>query len=261
MIQELFAGLARDWRDLTSSIAPAPTLALALGQLELNQRTLDRSSRPQTRDVQERIVLRPGTTDYPLSHTPMAGTLRCDGILDPEGLSERRLSLASGVDYTVDLAAPALRLTAGGAGRLAQPAHLLAAYRYVGVVANQEFLQQFSAAVGAPSWLEVERWTSILLALLVTDHDALVERYNRAMAVTPYAAGSYASRQMLEQITVLNVAPTGDTPAMSLHCAARGRFELSKTAPPSFGLIEQVISPGRGAGGQALDIAIGVEQT
>lgn len=261
MIRELFVHLAGDWRDLTGHLAPAPTLALTLGQLELNQRTLDRSSRPQTRDVQERIPVRLGTTDYLLAHTPLAGTLRCDGILDPEGRFERRLSLASGADYAVDLAGPALRLTKSGAAKLGQPARLLVAYRYVGVVANQEFLQQFSAAVGAPAWPEVERWSSVLLALLVTDHDALVERYNRAMAVTPYAAGRYASRHMLEQITVLDVAPTGDTPLMNMHCTARGRFELSKTALPDFGLIEQVISPGRGAGGQLFDVEIGVEQT
>jgi hypothetical protein len=133
-------------------------------------------------------------------------------------------------------------------------------YRYPGVLATQEFIQHFEAAINAASWRLVEQWATLFLALVVTDAEALVARCNQASSVTPYSAGGFSAHQSLEQLTLLAGTPdaASSTPLLRLQGQVRGRWALGKASPPAFGLIEQVISPGRGDNGQAVNVEIGV---
>lgn len=260
MIQQLFTYLNDDWRTLTAGQTPAPGLTLTLGALELNQRTLDRSGRVQPQPIQQQLALRlPGVTAYALAQTPLDGTLDAEAIIDSEMVSERRQALFPG-DFRIDAAARTLHLSAAGAARCAGAAQLAVRYRYPGVVATQEFTQHFEAAIGAAAWRLVEQWAALFLALVVTDAESLVARCNQTMAVTPYHAGGFSAGQTLEQLTLLAGTPDVDssTPLLRLQGQVRGRLALGKASPPAFGLIEEVISPGRGANGQAVDVAIGV---
>jgi hypothetical protein len=260
MIQQLLTYLNDDWRTLTAGETPAPGLTLTLGTLELNQRTLDRSGRVQPQPIQQHLALRlPGVTAYALAQTPLDGTLDAEALIDPETVSERRQALFPG-DFTIDAPSRTLHLSAAGAARCAGAAQLAVGYRYPGVVATQEFTQHFEAAINAESWRLVEQWSALFLALVVTDAEALLARCNQALSATPYSAGGFSARQSLEQLTLLAGASDAgsSTPLVRLQGQVRGRLALGKASPPAFGLIEQVISPGRGDNGQAVNVEIGV---
>lgn len=260
MIQQFFTNLSDDWRALTVGQSPAPGLTLTLGALELNQRTLDRSARVQPQPIRQHLALRlPAVTAYGLAQTPLEGSLDAEAIFNVDTVSERRQALFPG-DFEIDTAARTLHLSAAGAARCRDATQLAVNYRYPGVGATQEFTQHFEAAISAASWRLAEQWAALFLALVVTDAEALVARCNQASSVTPYSAGGFSAGQTLEQITLLAGTPDTDsgTPHLRLQGQVRGYLMLRKASPPAFGLIEQVISPGRGAGGQAVDVEIGV---
>lgn len=260
MIQQLFTYLGDDWRALTAGQSPAPGLTLTLGALALNQRTLDRSGRVQPQPLQQHLALRlPAVTAYALAQTPLEGSLDADAIFDPDTVSERRQALFPG-DFAIDATARTLQLTPAGVARCRGATQLAVNYRYPGVLATQEFTQHFEAAISAASWRLVEQWATLFLALVVTDAEALVARCNQASSVTPYNAGGFSARQSLEQFTLLagTPDPASSTPLLRLQGQVRGRLALGKASPPAFGLIEQVISPGRNTNGQTVNVEIGV---
>lgn len=259
MIQPLFEQLTNTWAALVAAQTPAPTLTLTPGELEFSQCARDRSSQPRPQEVQETLALNlPATTRYPLAQPPLAGSLHGQAIFQPGTRDERRLALTAAVDYTVDLAPPALLLTTGGQAKVAGATHLRLGYTRAGVFVTQEFCQHFQAEVCAATWPQVEQWAGIFLALLLTEHDAWLEEYNRAQA-TPYTAGRFVSRPVLEHLTIRAGTPvlTGERPLLGLRGEAAGHLELGQTTA-TFGLIEQVISPGLQAGQQAVAIAVNV---
>ncbi len=158
MIQQLFDQLTGIWAELVGEHSPAPTLTLALGQLELSQHVRNRSSQPRPQEVQESLTLDlPGTMRYPLAQRPLAGSLHGQAIFQAGERDERRLALTANVDYTVDQAAPALLFTPTGMERAAGAKTLQLTYTRAGIFSTQEFCQHFQAEVRAATWPLVEQ--------------------------------------------------------------------------------------------------------
>lgn len=257
MIQYLLAQIETGWRALISGQTPPPTLLLAAGKLELSQSVRDRSNAPRAQAIRQTLALRlPGTKQYTLDKTPLAGSLRAQAIGNPGQLDEWRVDLLPDDDYQIDPATPAIRLSAAGAAKAANATHLLLAYSFVGLFAIQEFKQLLHIDVRAATPGQVEQWASLLIALLLTEHDTLLATYN-ASTETTYSAGDFTTKHTIDGMRLLEGVPGVDGDALlRLLFQVSGRLELGKQSLPAFGLIEQVVSPGRTAAQQAVDIAV-----
>lgn len=255
MIQQLLAQIESGWQEMVAGHTPAPSLTLLPGKLELSQQARDRSGQPRPQPARQILELRLPATRYTLDKTPLASSLRVQAIFRPGQLDERALPLSLPDEYRIDETGPALLLTPAGAAKVEGAASLLVSYRFVGVYALQEFKQLFHAHVHAPDLPQAEQWASLLIALLLTEQEALMEDYNN-QTQTVYAAGDYAARHSIDQIRLLEGEPEVSEEGVlwRLLWQVNGRLELGKQTRPAFDLIEQVVSPGRTDSAKPIDI-------
>lgn len=146
--------------------------------------------------------------------------------------------------------APTLDFTLGKLELSQRVRDLVSRPRAQGFLLTQEFKQGFQVTIGAPEWSTVEPWSAIFLALLLTDHEALIERFNQASAKA-HGAGNFTCRTTLSQLTILEgiPAPDSEQPLLRLECQAIGRMELGKQNAPTFDVIKQVIIKGQSEAG------------
>lgn len=255
MIQQLLAQIESGWREMATGHSPAPTLALLPGKLELSQQARDRADQPRPQPARQTIDLRLPATRYGLEKTPLNSSLRAQALFRPGQLDERSIGLSMPDDYQIDETGPALLLTPAGAAKVAGAASLLVSYNFVGVYTHQEFKQQFHAHVDGATPQQAEQWTSLLIALLLTDEGALIEGFN-SQTPTLYAGGDYASRHTIDQIRLLEGESevSGDGVRWRLLWQVHGRLEVSKQSRPAFGLIDQIVSSGRTAAPKSVNV-------
>ncbi|MCX6048815.1 MAG: hypothetical protein NT075_27255, partial [Chloroflexi bacterium] len=219
MIQQLLTQIAGVWRVQFAGYTLQPRIELYPGHVEFSQTVRDRTSQPRPQIVRQEITLQRRTQRrYKLEKTPLAASLRCQAIFDPGQLNEQRIVLASDEDYQIDFATPALVLSPAGAAKVVDATNLLLTYTFAGVFALQEFKQLFLADVRAATLSQVEQWASLFVAMLLTEHDALLETFNATME-TAYSAGNFLTKSTIDHIRLLDGLPDlrEDTPRLRLQ--------------------------------------------
>lgn len=116
-----------------------PLVALSPGRLRIGQSTREGpAGAPRPQPATERIRLdpeRPGP--YPLSHTPLEGTVHARLVLSPDTIAERGELLAAGKDFTVDPRNATVTLAVDLPARIA--AHAAATRAGIQARAGREF--------------------------------------------------------------------------------------------------------------------------
>lgn len=232
-----------------------PHIVLYPGTVTASRTASDTPGEPRPLAWQEDIKPVQGATSYKLAKTPLAGTPGCQAVYD-QGLPEERVTvLMETDDYTVDLITPAILITAAGATKLATAAILRVSYSFVGVQGVQEFTQLFYADILASTVSEAEQWSSLLIGLMLTGHDALIQKFNAAGG---YQSGDMVSRHFLDSFGLMEgnttLGASGVTARLTFE--AKGQLQLGRETAPDFGLIEKIVSPGRTSSSRSVDIEV-----
>lgn len=234
-----------------------PRLAAYAGLLEINQIAGDTASsqvRPQ--ELRERLTVNVVTPQgpYVLAKTPLEGSLSCQAVYEEGLVGERRQLLVAGKDFTIDFLNHSLTFSADltGAGVL------LVQYSFPGVFTVREFRQEFFLDVFDSNAADLERWTALSTAMVLTNHDALLETFNQ-INKTEHTANNFLSVHTIRHINLLDGVPAlANSPfQMKLKFEVRGEIKSVKQIVGGFGLIERVHSPGKTGG--PVDIGANVE--
>ena len=250
-VELLRSGLGPTMTDAATRIVTGPAVApggsatpqiiLLPGPLGSSQAAAEApSSEPRPRALTELIPVTAATT-YPLAQTPLDGTFMAEMILDRGTTDERRMLLYPNQDYTLDPAVPNVTFSAD----LAAASHVRFKYEYAGIYTFREIQQEWYVDILEASYLAAERWASLALAILMTNHDELVLHYNETMP-SLYSSSDYVSDHRLITFNWLDASPeAGAQPAhLRLRFQASAQLTLAKTLPGNVGTIEQVRSPG-----------------
>ncbi|MEO8659112.1 MAG: hypothetical protein ABI693_11610 [Bryobacteraceae bacterium] len=217
-----------------------PQVALYPGDLTATRGDLSSEVRP--RAIQLEIPTVKGAKSYPLDRTPLAGTVQCRAIYDAGKPEERRASLVEGDDYSLDAKAPAIALTTQGTSKLDTASLLRVDYSFGGIYGTQEFTQAFFADVLAATPADAERWSSLLLAMVLMSAGKLVETFNAASIAV--SAGDFGTRSELSRIAFAGSSTNlaGGTAMVHLTFQAAGRLELTMEPRDPVSVIDKVAS-------------------
>ena len=117
----------------------------------------------------------------------------------------------------------------------------------------------YAAKVGFINAFNLERLSAITTAVLLTNHDNLLEQFNKTNR-TEHSIGDYVSEHSIREINLLSVTPNYLTEPtillMRLQCEVSGEIKAIKEISGGYGLIEKILSPGRT--GEPVDIEVNI---
>ncbi|HRI61768.1 MAG TPA: hypothetical protein PK228_18650 [Saprospiraceae bacterium] len=233
----------------TPGLQDVPRIALYAGPLEISQAATDGvSSQVRPQALRKRIDVNSSTPTgpYPLTKTPLEGSLTCQIVYHEDTLNERRQLVVEHKDFTIDYTVP--NLTFKSHIDLANATSLIVQYSFPGIFTVREFSQVFFMDIFdiKPDFLE--RWAAIATAMILTNHDFLLEAFNLPDP-TKHQANDYLSAHTLRNIRLLEGTPgmAASPYKMQLKFATQGEIRLVKEISGGFGLIEQIHSPGASA--------------
>lgn len=265
LLREGFAGLiaAPETHIVTGPVAEPrvdalPVISIYPDKLEISKVAGELgSSQPRPQEFRQEIQVNAADPagPYSLVKTPLLKSAICRVIFDRGALTERQIMLVEDKDFTIDYQNGAILFTrdVSGAGLI------LLKYSFVGIFTVCEFQQGFLADIYDGTGAEVEKLASLVTAMILTNHDQLIERYNFTDK-TEYLAGQFLSTHALAQIQVIEGVHGRSDSAfkLQLRFKAAGQMTLTKEITEGFGLIEKIHSPGR-ISGEPVDIEIVVE--
>jgi len=206
------------------------------------------SSQPKPVEMQERIAVQSAhtaTTPYPLQQPPVQGSVQVRLVFDPGGLEEYGLLLAK-EDFRVEETAPSVTIQADlGAATLLQ-----VSYSYYSTVTTLAFRQALYLEMISPDVALREQLSALCGAILLTEHDVLVEQSNRLAASNVHTAGSYMSQVSVGRITWIgsSVVSSDVGPSLRMHFDVNGQIRNMRTGALNTSIIESIRSAGTKAG-------------
>jgi len=243
-----------------------PVIAMYPGKLDINQHYKESAPNQPCPQVHRQDIPLAGAAlagPYTLERAPLQGAVDVQLIYYKDALEEHRVPLVVDKDYTLHSASTdtvTITLSQALQNRLTGATHLLLRYPYVGastlIYTEREFTQVLYLDVHDDTVGAVERWTSLLCSMLTTEHDTLVTTVSAVEDQPTYQAGLLATQHLIDRIVILEGHPVyaQSTPCFQLMCQVAGRLRLMKESPDGLHLIRQIVSPGRSASAQAVDI-------
>ena len=225
-----------------AQLDPAPRIGVSFGPLAVNQQMAESPSstvRPQ--EKKERIAVdnvHP-LGPYILSKTPLENSLTGQVIFKDGLVGERRRLILENKDFTLNYATRTLAFTTDISG-----ADVLSLqYSFPGIFTIREFKQGLIVEIIEASAWNLERLSAITTAVLLTNHDAFLEQFNKTNR-TEHSSGNYLSAHTIREITLLNVTPSYFTEPpiflMRLQCEVAGDIKAIKEIGDGFDLIKKI---------------------
>lgn len=130
-------------------------------------------------------------------------------------------------------------------------------YSFVGVFTIREFKQELWVTVYGESVVDVERLASLTINIILTNYDALLEACNGS-SQSEYRQNEYTTTHMIDQLQLLEGVPafTEQQWQTQLKFQIGGQLKLMRERTDGFGIIEQILSPGKISNKPGVDIEI-----
>jgi hypothetical protein len=239
-------------------IADTPLVALYLGMVRINQESADTVSsavRPQERKDRFLVNVNAPQGPFNLSKTPMEDSLTCQVVFKENELGETRRMMMEHKDFTIDYINRRLTFSTSTIGA----SSVLVTYVFPGIFTVREFHQDFFIDVFDNPIPHLERLSSVINAMVLTNHDSILEEFN-VLNKTQHSIGNYQSEHTLRSIRFLEMTPLDslDSPSVwSLKYEVSGMLKVTKEISSGYGIIEKIVSPGRTGEGVDVDVNLG----
>lgn len=238
---------------VTPNPGQLPRLAAYAGLAEISQSVNDTAgSQVRPRDLRERLTVNGGAPQgpYALSKTPLEGSLSCQVVYQEGLVGEQRKLMVEGKDFKINYSNHTMTFTTSLAGA----GVVLVQYNFPGVFTVREFRQEFYLDIFDGNPADLERWSALSVAMILTNQDGLLETFNQTNK-TEHKANAYLSAHTLRNIGLLNGTPALVTSPfqMKLKFEVRGEIRSTKEISGGFGLIERVHSRGKTGGPVDID--------
>lgn len=239
-------------------IGQIPLIGLHLGIVHIGQQSTDTVSsavRPQER--KDRLVVDINTPQgpYTLPKTPLEGSLICHVLFNEGQLGEKQRLMIEQKDFTMNYVNRQMTFSTSIVGA----SSIRVSYVFPGVFTIREFNQDFFIALFDSPNDHLERLTAVTTAIVLTNHDALLEQFN-TLDRTQHTIGNYQSAHTLREIRLVQATPTEipDTPSSwLLQFTVSGVIKVTKEISSGYGIIQKIVSPGRTGQGVDVDVNLG----
>lgn len=130
-------------------------------------------------------------------------------------------------------------------------------YSFVGVFTIREFKQELWVTIYGESVATVERLASLTINIILTNYDALLKACN-GPSQNEYRQNEYTTTHIIDQLQLLEgvTAYTEQRWQTQLKFQVGGQLKLMRERTDGFGIIEQILSPGKISNKPGVDIEI-----
>ena len=208
LLQESFAGVISDpEQHIVASPATEPTaeelplIALYPNKLEIRQDFQETSSsQPRPQELRQEIAVNASNPagPYSLAKTPLEQSTLCQIIFDKGTVTERQITLVENKDFDINYQNAAISFSFD----LSEASSIILQYSFVGVFTIREFQQEFLVDIYDVNLADVEKWSSLVTGIILTNHDELLEHYN-LIEKTEYLANQFITTHTIDQIQIL----------------------------------------------------------
>ncbi|MBD2355770.1 hypothetical protein H6G41_14265 [Tolypothrix sp. FACHB-123] len=213
-----------------------PLIGIYPSSLEISQNIKESSSnQPQLQELHQEIIIdlqQTGLT-YQLDKTPVRGFTLCHLIFDQE-----QVLLEEDTDFTIDYQQATITLKKD----LSKASKILIDYSFMSILVIREFIQEFFIDILDARLTNIEKFSSLILGILLTSNDELIKNYNFHNPVTQYQTNKIVTTHLISQIRLINgnyinlFSPF----KFQLRLKVIGQLKLSKTVRESVSPIQEI---------------------
>ncbi|MBD2196754.1 MULTISPECIES: hypothetical protein [Calothrix] len=175
-----------------------PLIAIYPGNLEISPKFKQSSSiHPSLQELHQEIILdnSPANCTYQLDKIPVEGFTLCHLMIDGEdNLLEENL------DFFIDYQQATITLKTD----LSRASKLLIDYSFMSILVIQEFMQEFFIDIWDDSLTNIDKYSSLIMGIILTNNDQLINDYNLNSQLTPYQTHHIFNTHQINQIRVMN---------------------------------------------------------
>jgi hypothetical protein len=222
-----------------------PFIRIYIGKLAISQKASELNvGQPRPQEYRQRIEVTDDSSThyYPLSHIPLEGSVRVRLVTNPDQLTERTVSLIEPQDFVVDYMQGVVSFKQS----LPLGSLVLVQFSFAGIFTLREFTQDLLIEIFGANELDLEQWTTLVTAIVLTSQTELIEQYN-ANNTSGYREGLFAANSTIAQIALLEIVPdyAANPLYTQLHFQVQGQLKLTKESSDKAFLIKKVHSLGQ----------------
>lgn len=212
-----------------------PLIGIYAGKLEISQTVRETSSsQPRPQEQRQEIIVDSSnpTTSYKLTKTPLKESILCQLVINEQGKP-----LKEGVDFTIDYQQSTIIFK----HNLSNARKIQLRYSFLGILTVREFQQEFLIYICDIDIDNIEKFSSIVTGIILTNSDELIQYYN-FIKPTQYQTNQVITTHTISQINAIDGTYETLAPPFKLRLKFKviGQLKLTKTVTEGVSPIRDV---------------------
>jgi hypothetical protein len=213
-----------------------PLIGIYPGSLEISQNFKDSSSsQPQLQELHQEIIIdhsQPAIT-YQLDKIPVEGFTLCHIVIRQE-----KSILQEDIDFNIDYQEGTITFKRD----LSNVSKILIDYSFISILLIREFSQVFFIDIFDRELINIEKYSSLILGIILTGNEELIKNYNFNSQFKKYQTNQVLTTNLISQIRLIDgnyanlIAPF----KFQLKFQVIGQLKFSKTVREPLSTIETV---------------------
>jgi hypothetical protein len=213
-----------------------PLIGIYPSSLEISQNVKESSSsQPRMQELHQEIIidrLQPAIT-YQLDKTPVPGFTLCHLVIEQE-----ESFLQENTDFIIDYQEATITLKKD----LSKASKILIDYSFMSILVIREFIQDFFIDILDNHLANIEKYSSLILGIILTSNDELIKSYNLNSQFNQYQTNQIFTTHLISQIRLINgnYINLVSLFKFQLKFQVIGQLKLSKTVRESVSPIQTI---------------------
>jgi hypothetical protein len=206
-----------------------PLIGIYPGNLEINQNfKQSSSSQPTLQQIHQEINIdnpQPAVT-YQLTQTPVKNSIICHLVIE-----KQKILLQEDTDFNIDDQQGTITFVKN----LAKVNKILLDYSYMSVCIIREFSQDFLVDILDSNLKNIEKFSSLISGMILTNHDELIADYNFPSQVTQYQSNQILTVHSISHIDFINGSYSNflSSYKLQLKFQTKGQIKVTKAVRDS----------------------------
>lgn len=204
-----------------------PLIGIYPSKLEINQNfKQSSSSQPTLQQLHQEIDNSPPNLIYQLAQTPVKGSILCHLVIE-----KQQNLLQEDTDFNIDYQ----QRTISFKKKLAKVDRINLDYSFMSVCVIREFTQEFFVDIIDSNLENIEKFSSLISGIILTNNDELIADYNSHFQANPYQSNQIITNLTVSYIHFLNANYSNFTNPFKfqLKFQVKGQLNLSRTVRES----------------------------
>jgi hypothetical protein len=211
-----------------------PLIGIYPSKLEINQNfKQSSSSQPTLQQLHQEIDNPQPNLIYQLAQTPIKGSILCHLVIE-----KQQNLLQEDTDFNIDYQ----QRTISFKETLAKVDKIKLDYSFISVCIIREFIQEFFVDIIDSNLENIEKFSSLISGIILTNNDELIADYNSHFQANPYQSKQIIANSTISYIHFLNANYINLTNPLKfqLKLQVKGQLNLSRTVRESISPIQTI---------------------